>query len=94
MKHYSPLVMKNAKTILIVVLCLISAFFVVYANIQTNLAKEYKEQSTNLAQDAAALQKVAEQQAVNAREAEAKARAAQAEAERIMEELMECKSSK
>jgi WD40 repeat protein len=52
---------------------LISIFFVVFANIQTDLAKEAQKESARLAEEAVALTEKAEQEAANAKEAEARA---------------------
>jgi len=65
--------MKKISIILNIVLLLVSLFFVVYARLQTKEAKKQAERANLLAKEAVALQKVAEQEAANAREAEARA---------------------
>ena len=75
--------MKIIRTVLVSLSILISLFFVVYANIQTNLAKEKEQEANNLRYEAVMLQKMAEEQAVKSKE----------QIQQLEAELVECKGS-
>ncbi len=79
--------MKKFSIILNVVLILVTLFFVVYANIQTKLAKEQAARAHNLEKEYVALVEDAVQEAANARKAEANEKHA-------LELLKECQESK
>jgi len=64
--------MKKFSIILNVVLLLVSLFFVVYARLQANEAEKAVLMAVEFQNDVNILQDEAEQEAVNAREAEAK----------------------
>jgi len=65
--------MKKFSIILNIVLIIVSLFFVIYAQLQYKEAKIQAERADKLANEAVALQGVAEREAANAREAEARA---------------------
>jgi len=80
-------IMKTFGIIFNVCALLVSIFFVVFAQIQTDYAKEQKAISVSLAKEATALSERAELEASNARKAEANALMA-------LEELEQCLTSK
>ncbi|MCP4459273.1 MAG: hypothetical protein GY816_14820 [Cytophagales bacterium] len=82
--------MKKNSIILNIVLVLVSVFFIVYANIQTKLAKEQAGKAYRLTEENSALATAAKQEAANTRQAEASAVMAQSKAELAMERFLEC----
>ncbi len=80
-------IMKPFAIVLNILFFLVSIFFIVFANIQTKLAKEHEQISNSLAEEAMILKEHAELEA-------ASARAAQLEAERLLSELEKCQEGK
>ena len=86
--------MKKFSIILNIVLVLVTSFFIVFSNIQTNLSNEQIQKVKALEQEAVTLAELAEQEAALAKESQAKADIAKAMAEKTLEQLMDCQNSK